>query len=183
MKAIVAVLLGLAILAGGFGVYRWVSGDDDDRGRAESAAQELTEWCRNSGGQCDVTRVEPISDGFWRFHIRDPVGGSRCTAVDLEHFRASATDSIYVGGTVEGIADAACSPEWWMSDDAVRRLRNSAWAAKRKAAVISCSGRGGSPGRSWYFRRFRCRYSSASGDRFVNIETTGSDTFEIKSGS
>ena len=92
MKAVVAVFGAVAVLAAGFGIYSWLSGDEE-RDRAEAAAQELTDWCRSSGGQCDVIRVEPISDGFWRFHIRERAGGSRCVAVDLENFRASASDS------------------------------------------------------------------------------------------
>jgi hypothetical protein len=176
MKAAVAVLVGIVLLAAGFGIYRWLS-EDEERARAEAAAEELTAFCK---GRCDVVRVEPISGDLWRFHVRDPVGGSRCMAVDLDHFRVSKTDSIYVGGSVDGVSDTACSVEWWMPDQAERRLNESAWGTERKAELIHCAGRGGSPGRSYYFRQFRCRYSYPSGEGTVLLATTGADTFELQ---
>jgi hypothetical protein len=176
MKAIVAVLAGVVILAAGVGVYRWMSGDEE-RARAESAAEQLTAFCK---GRCDVIRVEPMSGNLWRFHVRDPVGGSRCMAVDLEEFRVSTNDSVYVGGSVEGTADTACGPDWWNPQDAERRLADSPWAKERKAELISCAGRGGSPGRSYYFRRFRCRYSHPGGDGIVLLATMGPATFELE---
>jgi hypothetical protein len=179
MRAVVAVLLGLALLAAGFGVYRWLD-DDEERARAETAAEELAAFCRHNGSPCDVVRIERISSGMWRFHVRDPVGGTRCMAVELENFRASTTDSIYVGGSTEGVTDTACGPEWWASEDAAARLEDSPWALERKARSISCAGEGGSPGRSWYFRRFDCRYYSPSGGGNVVLTTTGATTFELE---
>lgn len=179
MKAVVAVLVGLAILAAGFGVYRWLD-DDEERARAEKAAAELTTFCRHGGNPCDVHKIERISSGTWRFHLRDPVGGNRCVEIDLVNFRASTTDSIYVGGSTEGVADTACGPEWWRSEDAAWRLEASSWARERKATSISCAGEGGSPGRSSYFRRFDCRYDSSSGAGNVVLRTTDANTYELE---
>ena len=181
MKALAAVLAGLAILAAGFGVYRWLD-EDEERARAETAAEQLAAFCRHNGTPCDVQRIERVSSGIWRFHVRDPVGGNRCMAVELENFRASTTDSIYVGGSTEGVTDTACGPQWWLSQDAARRLEQSGWALDHKAGSISCGGEGGSPARSAYFRRFTCRYSSPDGDGSVLLSTTGPDTFELEAG-
>jgi hypothetical protein len=178
MKAAVAVLVGLAILATGFGAYRLL-GDDEERVRAESAAEELVAFCKQSGTPCDVLKVDRASGERWLLHVRDSVGGKRCLELDVEQFRASTSDSIYVGGSVDGVTDAPCGPEWWRPDEAERRLAASNWARKHRATLVSCTGTGGSPGRSWYFRRFRCRYSHSHGDHVVLLVTRGQDTFEI----
>jgi hypothetical protein len=191
MRAVVAVLVGVAMLAGGFGAYYWLSGDEE-RERAETAAREYSvfgaERCdrqpERRKAECkaayDVLRIDRIAHNVWRFHVREPHYGSRCMAVDLEQFHVSRESSIYVGGTVDGLSDTPCGPEWWTHDDAQRRFEDSSWARERKARLVSCPPveGAGSPN-SQYFRRFRCRYISAAGDGVVTLTPTGPDTFEI----
>jgi hypothetical protein len=210
MRTVVAALVGVAILAGVFGTYFWLSGDEE-HDRAEAAAKEYSAFGRQ---RCDARRVErlalpiwqtpgarkkleeetalckqpydvlgieQVSGDIWRFHVRDPgADGKRCMEVDLAHFHVS-RESIDVGGTVEGLSDAPCGPEWWTMEYAARLLTGSSWARERKAELIACGGEG-SMGRSQYYRRFRCRYSSPDGDNIVLLETTGPATYEIKAG-
>jgi hypothetical protein len=176
MKGLVAVLGALVIVAAGFGVYR-LTGGDEDRARAETAAKELTRFCR---GQCEVVGVEPLDGDRWLFQIRDAGGGRHCMAADLNEFRVNTRDSIYVGGTVDGVADEPCGPEWWDLRDAAPRLEQSAWGRARHIRFVHCAGEGGSPGRSLYFPRFKCRYHSPQEDGTVSVSTTGVDTFEVK---
>jgi hypothetical protein len=212
MRAIVGVFIGLAIVAGGFGVYRWLSGDDE-RDRAEDAAakysafgkkrcdaeraenaslpiwkppgarkklDEMTAECKRP---YDVLRIEPSRDNIWLLHVRDAEEGTRCMELDLTQFRVVEKSSLYVGGTVEGLSDAPCGPEWWTADQATQVLSSSQWARERKASLVSCLGEAGSPGRSMYFQRFTCRYSTSDGDDAVTLRTTRADTFDIASPS
>jgi hypothetical protein len=186
---VVAVLVGLAILAGSFALYRW-RGGDDQRGKAESAAKDLAAYCKRQGAQCEVSRVEPISDDLWRFHIRTPDRGTGCADADLKRFQATSTDSVYVGGSVEGVTVVPCGPEWWTPEEAASRLKESAWGNRRNAALVTCLplGETDEPTRAapvmfvaGFNRRFRCRYSVPGGDGVVTFATTGSKTFEVES--
>jgi hypothetical protein len=179
MRTVVAALVGVAILAGGFGVYYWLSGDDE-RARAEAAAQATEAYCRRNKTRCDVLRIEPISDGVWRLRFAARFGRpARCSALDLDTFRVTERHSVEVGGTIEGTRPIACGPEEWTAEDAVRRLDASAWASKRRADVVSCRGRDKWRG-STYARRFVCSYGSPRGDGLVGLATTGADTFAIE---
>jgi hypothetical protein len=178
MKALVAVLIGLALVAGGFGVYYWFS-DDDERPRAEAAVKELEAFCRRRGSSCDVVRMEPIGDGVWRLYLkRRPGRPGDCSALDLDTFRVTKHHSLYVGGTIEGTSDVACSPEEWTPDDAASRLQSSAWAKERQADVFGCRSRGHVG--LGYARRFVCSYGSPGGDGLIGVATTGPDTFKIE---
>jgi hypothetical protein len=177
MKASVAVLVGLAILAAGFGLHRWL-GDDEERARAEAAGQEMAAFCRGRDTRCDVIRLDRISEGVWRFHLREEAG-DRCATIKLDEFHVSSTDSVYVGGTIDGWAETACGPEWWTGRDATRRLQESTWARDRKAELVGCYS-AENVGASIYQRRFRCRYSHPGGDGLVVFRTTGPDTFAIE---
>jgi hypothetical protein len=216
MRTIVGVLVGLAIVAGGFGVYRWLSGDDA-RDRAEAAAAEYSAygtkrcdaeraekasrsiWPRKlldeMTAECkrpyDVLRLEPVTDNSWLLQVRDAEKGTRCIELDLARFHVVEESSVYVGGTVEGLSDAPCGPEWWTAEQATEVLSSSQWARERKARLVSCLGEGGLPGRPTaeispgtprpvpYFQRFTCRYSSPDGDGVATLRTTGADTFDI----
>jgi hypothetical protein len=189
MRVVVAVLGGLAILAGAFGLYRWQSGDDE-RGKAETAAKDLSAYCKRQGAQCEVARVERISDDVWRFHIRKPDGGTGCADTDLSKFSATANDSTFVGGNIEGVAVVACGPEWWTSSEAASRLEKSAWAKERNASLVTCLPLGETDERvraapvmfvAGFNRRFRCRYSVPGGDGVVTFATAGSQSFEVES--
>jgi hypothetical protein len=179
MKAVVAVLVGVVILAAGFGIYRWQSGDDE-RGRAEAAARAMEAYCRRQGARCEVLRVEPISDGVWRLRYAARFGRpDRCSALDLDKFRVTKDHSLYVGGTIEGTSEIPCGPEEWTVEDVVSRLGASVWARERRADVVACRGRDKWRG-STYARRFVCSYGSPRGDGFVGLATTGADTFAIE---
>jgi hypothetical protein len=208
VKAVAAVVVALALLAGGFAAYRWLSGDDE-RDRAEAAAAEYSAFGKQ---RCDarhaerlalpiwqtpgarkkldeettlckqpydVLRIEQVDGDIWRFHVRDPgADGQRCMEVDLAHFDVVRKSSVYVGGTVEGLSDTPCGLDWWTPEYATRLLTDSSWAKERKAELIACSG-DGSLGRSQYYRRFTCRYSTGRSDYTVTLRTTGVDTFDI----
>jgi hypothetical protein len=216
VKAIVGVLIGLAILAGGFGVYRLLSGDDE-RDRAEAAAADysafgrkrcddrrarnlkLAQWQTPGArklldemtAECkrpyEVRQIEQIDTGLWRFHVREEEDGApRCLEVDLAEFHVSARDSVYAEGTVNGLSDTACGPEWWTPEYATNVLRDSTWARKHEATLVSCAGVGrtpfldrASPGRVFYYRRFICRYSIGRSAHAVTLRTTGGTTFDI----
>jgi hypothetical protein len=192
MRAVVAALVAVALLFGGFAAYRSLSGDEE-RERAEAAAREYSRFGKERcdrqpatrRAECEETyavrRIDRIAPNLWRFHVREPHFGSRCMAVDLDQFHVARESSIYVGGTVEGLSDTPCGPEWWTHDDAQRRFEDSTWARERKARLASCSAveGAGSPN-SQYFRRFRCRYISAAGDGTVTLTPTGPDTFEVR---
>jgi hypothetical protein len=175
MRVIAGVFVGLAIVAGGVGVYRWLSGDDDhSRERAEAAAREIDTRCQH---RCDVVRLERVSDRFWRLHTR--YGGSPilCMMLDLDEYRVAKRDSVYVGGAVYGISDTPCADDIWTGQDLSRRLEESSWARERKARFFSChSVPPGEPNA----RRFGCRYSTPRGDGYVKVRTTGPDTFEVE---
>jgi hypothetical protein len=178
VKAVVTVVAGVAILAVGFMVYRWQRNDDGERRRAEKAAEQGAAFCRKQGSRCDVVRVEPLSEGFWRLHVRNPGQATKCWRLDLEGFRATERDSVYVGGAIEGISDMACTETLWTAQDAAARLADSGWAKGRKASFISFAG----IGKNLYAAftdRFNCRYSVGRRDRYVVIRTTGADTFAI----
>jgi hypothetical protein len=172
----VAVLIALTIVAGSFGVYRWLSGDDNrSRERAEAAVREIETRCRRG---CDVIRLEQVSDRFWRLHMRHPEQPIRCQMLDLDEYRATTRDSIYVGGAVYGVSDTPCADDLWTGADLSRRLEESPWARERDARFFSChSIPRGQPNA----RRFGCRYSSGRRDGYVVIRTTGATTFEVES--
>jgi hypothetical protein len=180
MKALAAALVAFVAVAAGFGVYRLTSGDGE-RDRAQAAADEFAVYfSRAAGAKCDSSRLEALPDGLWRFHLGCTGGGSRCMALDLERFRATRNDSVYVSGNVEGVTDMRCAPDSWTPREAAQRLVESEWAKQRKARFFSCGG----PGElryTPYSNRFGCRYSSPRGDGYVLIRTTGADTFEVES--
>lgn len=177
MKALVAVVGILAILAGGFGVYRWLSSDDDHaRERAEAAAREIDRRCRQG---CEVFRVERVSDRFWRLHMRYTGSPVLCRMLDLDEYRVTKRDSLYVGGAVYGVSDPTpCADDLWTGPHLSRRLEQSSWARERKARFFSCHAT--NPDQPSTARRFGCRYSSPRGDGYVVIRTTG-PTFEVES--
>jgi hypothetical protein len=178
MKAALAVLVGIVILAAAFGLYRWRAGGDAQQERAEAAAAEFAAYFgRAAQTSCKVSELVQLPNGLWRFRL-DCGQGSRCMALDLDRFRATTRDSIYVGGTVEGVADAPCAPNLWLAQDAARRLEASAWARGRNARFFSCAGRR-EQRYEMFTDRFGCRYSARGGDGYVVIQTTGPDTFEI----
>lgn len=208
MKAVAAVVVALALLAGGFAAYRWFGGDDE-RDRAEAAAAEysaygtkrcdteraekaslsiwqtpgakkmLDEMTAECKRPYEVRRLEPVRGNIWLLLVRDAEEGTRCMELDLARFQVIEESSVYVGGTVEGLSDAPCGPEWWTADQATQALNGSPWARERRARLVSCLGERGSPGRSRYFQRFTCRYSSPEGDGVVTLRTTGGTTFDI----
>jgi hypothetical protein len=179
MKALVAALVALVVVAAGFGVYRMTSGDEE-RDRARAAADEFAVYVsRAADGQCEASELHQLPNDLWRFRF-DCGSGSRCMALDLERFRATRNDSVYVGGNVEGVEDIRCTPDSWTPREAAQRLVESEWARRRKARFFSCGG----PGElryAPYNNRFGCRYSSPRGDGYVLIRTTGADTFEVES--
>lgn len=219
MKAVAAVGVALALLAGGLGVYRWLSGDEE-RDRAEAAAEEYSSFGRKrcdaeraekaaSGSwpgtrgrkllnemtaECkrpyDVLRIEPgTTENAWLLRVRAEQG-TRCMELDLAKFRVVEKSSLYVDGTVEGLSDAPCGPDWWTAEQATQVLSSSQWARERQARLVSCLGEGGGPRRRTvispgtpqpvpYFQRFTCRYSTSNGDGAVTLRTTGVDTFAI----
>jgi hypothetical protein len=133
-----------------------------------------------------VRQIDQISPGIWRFHVSEEDGGPRCLAVDLSQFHVSARDSVHVKGTVKGLSDTACGPEWWTPEHATEVLTESSWASEREATLVSCAGVGrtpfmdqATPGRVFYYRRFTCRYSAGRSDHAVTLRTTGGTTFEI----
>jgi len=178
MKALVAGLVVIAVIGAAFGIYRWQSGDDERDG-AEAATEEFAAYfSRTAGASCESSRLEPLADNLWRFHL-DCGQGSRCLAVDLERYHLTRKNSMYVGGDVEGVTDVRCSPDSWTPQEAAQRLAQSQWARQRKARFISCTG----PGERRYApynNRFGCRYSSPRGDGYVLIRTSGGETFEIE---
>jgi hypothetical protein len=180
VKAVAAVLVVFASLAVVFGAYRWTRGDDE-RDRAEAAANEFAAYFgRAAEVKCDSSKLEPLPDDSWRFHLACGDRGSRCLAVDLDQFRVTRKDSLYVAGNVEGVTDVRCSADSWTPREAAQRLVESPWARQRKARFISCTG----PAEMRYApynNRFGCRYSSPRGDGYILIHTTGADTFEIES--
>lgn len=187
MKAVLVVLIVVAIGAGGFGLYVGLDGDDE-RERAEAAANEYAAWVgpaasASSGSrtECEASNVEQLPDGTWRFRL-DCGEGSRCLALDLEQFRV-VRDGLYVGGTVDGVTQAPCSADLWTRDQAAQRLARSAWARDRKARFISCTVLGEdryAAEAMQYAKGFGCRYGTPRGEGYVEIRTTGADTFEIE---
>jgi hypothetical protein len=174
VKAVLAVLVGLAVLAAGFGIYRWQGGGDAERARAEKAAEDWAAYCRRQGGTCEVVRLERMDEGVWRFHVRAPNGGVYCRSVELEHFLFSELGE-------EGIQDTPCRSDQMTTEEVQRRLTASEWAREHTASLISCLGHDRGVGLTSFFSRFRCRYSSPRGDGLVVLATTGPDTFEIVS--
>jgi hypothetical protein len=180
MKAIVVVVVGFTILALSFGIYRWAS-DDKERARAEAAAEEFAAYCtRAANEKCEVSQLEQVAPDRWRFHFGPPGRANRCLLLDLNEFRATRKDSIYVGGNVEGVRDTPCRTDLWLPQDAASRVERSAWARDRKARFFSCAGRANER-YAMYVDRFGCRFSSPRGDGYVVIRTTGPDTFEVES--
>lgn len=216
MRAIVGVLIGLAPVAGGFGVYRWLSGEDE-RDRAEAAAQkysafgvkrcndrrarDLKHWQTPGArklldertAECkrpyEVRQIEQIDTGLWRFHVREEEGGApRCLQVQLAQFHVSARSSVYAEGNAEGVSDTACGPEWWTPEYATEIFSESSLARERRAQLVSCAGEGTTTitrqlqqiqGRTFYYRRFICRYSTGRTDHAVNLRTTSGTRFDI----
>jgi hypothetical protein len=142
MKALVAALVALVVGAAGFGVYRLTAGDEE-RDRAQAAIKEFAAFCtRAATTKCEVSSLERIAPNRWRFRFGQPRQTSRCLALDLEEFRVTRNDSVYVGGNVEGVTDMRCTPDSWTPREAAQRLVESTWAKQRNARFFSCGGPG-----------------------------------------
>jgi hypothetical protein len=178
-KAVMALLAGVVITAGGVGLYVWLD-QPSERDRAEEAADEFAVYFgRAGGGKCEASKLEPLADeGAWRFHL-DCGRGSRCLALDLDEF-TTIPPGMHVAGSVEGVTNSPCGPESWTASEAGERLQKSEWASERQAKFISCTPRGENPYAA-YASRFGCRYSTPQGDGFVVIRATGADSFEVES--
>jgi len=104
--AVLAVVIG-AVAA--FAIYTWGWRDDsrkydNERTRAEIAAQQVAQLCRNNGGGPCVPRgLERLATGLWRSRETDEEGNTFCLAIDLEHFRVASN-----GKTTHGVGLVRC---------------------------------------------------------------------------
>jgi hypothetical protein len=81
------------------------------------------------------------------------------------------------------VTQAPCSADLWTREQAAEHLAQSVWARGRKARFISCTVLGENryaAAATLYAKGYGCRYDSPRGEGYVEIRTTGADTFEIE---
>jgi hypothetical protein len=77
------------------------NGLDNERVRAEAAAEQVATLCKSP---CTVTGVERIAEGLWRTREVDKGGKAYCATIDLKYFSVASN-----GRTIHGVGGVRCS--------------------------------------------------------------------------
>jgi hypothetical protein len=77
------------------------SGFDNERARAQTAAEQVATLCKKP---CTVNRIERIADGLWRTREVDKGGTAYCATIDLKYFSVASN-----GRTIHGVGGVPCA--------------------------------------------------------------------------